>query len=444
MAVVVEQKPNERLLPAYKDNIIILSDYYADYPLYSSFKYKMKISIFMNDGTFTNIILKASPNDNAMGIFNISSVVQDFCKTDIASYAASVLSTTLPIHKIPQYSRNIDNLKRVIVYGTSEANNVLTNTGVEQLSSYTLVGDVTGYRIWNGCSEHENGLTFNYTPYILDGTSKKLLTGLPNAVNRKARSTDYGVIAFFRGKFVDFDNTTNTSDADTIRIKFYDSSDTLLSNILMDNTNAAGGTSSNFTNPHALGLIYFGAYPKNLQDNPDVAYPANTSYYTIGVEESDTTQISLTYTFEIQDEDCKGFETIRLGYINRLGTWDYYNFTKKSTRETAIQRSNTKTTYGTWNSDTYDYGTFEGGLGSYNVIATETIDANSDFINEDEASALEELFTSPSVVMQNTRGNFEPVTILEQSYVKQTTANDMLKQYAIKIQKSHNKRIQRT
>ena len=38
---------------------------------------------------------------------------------------------------------------------------------------------------------------------------------------------------------------------------------------------------------------------------------------------------------------------------------------------------------------------------------------------------------------------FEPVVINETEYIKQTTANDMLKQYIITIEKGHNTRVQR-
>ena len=90
----------------------------------------------------------------------------------------------------------------------------------------------------------------------------------------------------------------------------------------------------------------------------------------------------------------------------------------------------------------YNQGTYEGGTRAFNVNAVETIEANTDFIREDEAAILEELFTSPDVYMQ-TGDVFEPVVISETEYIKQTTANDMLKQYIITIEKGHNTRVQR-
>mgnify|MGYP005671026157 FL=1 len=160
------------------------------------------------------------------------------------------------------------------------------------------------------------------------------------------------------------------------------------------------------------------------------------------------------YKRQIVGADCKGYETIRLAFLNSLGAWDYYNFTKKSTRSTQINKSVMKQNYGeipyysTTNigdildASYYNQGTYDGGTRVFNVNATETIEANTDFVNEEEAAILEELFLSPDVYMQT--GNiFEPVVINETEYVKQTSANDMLKQYIITIEKGHNKRVQR-
>jgi hypothetical protein len=117
-------------------------------------------------------------------------------------------------------------------------------------------------------------------------------------------------------------------------------------------------------------------------------------------------------------------------------------------RTTSIVRSTFKQDYGHTpsvknGSNYHDYGSYEGGTKNYNVNATETIEANTDYISETEAVLLKELFTSPDVYMQNADGNFEPVVITNSEYIKQTTANNMVKQYFITLQKGHNTRVQR-
>ena len=45
-------------------------------------------------------------------------------------------------------------------------------------------------------------------------------------------------------------------------------------------------------------------------------------------------------------------------------------------------------------------------------------------------------------VGQTTSVQFVPVCVEEKEYIKQTTANDMLKQYVIEVRKGHKTRVQ--
>ena len=63
-------------------------------------------------------------------------------------------------------------------------------------------------------------------------------------------------------------------------------------------------------------------------------------------------------------------------------------------------------------------------------------------MNEADALALQELFTSPVCYIQRD-GQFEPCVVTEKDYTIQTTDNDKLKQYVVKIQLGHEQRVQR-
>ena len=115
-----------------------------------------------------------------------------------------------------------------------------------------------------------------------------------------------------------------------------------------------------------------------------------------------------------------------------------------------MSESNTR-----YNEQTTAQQSFIGGSKVYRSQSKEVIEANTDFISEQEATALESLFTSPQVYMQRladgdaTTGfgiqedTFVPVVVTENTYTKQTTSNDGLKQYVIQIEKSNPRRIQR-
>ena len=60
---------------------------------------------------------------------------------------------------------------------------------------------------------------------------------------------------------------------------------------------------------------------------------------------------------------------------------------------------------------------------------------NSDYLNEDEAVWLEELFTSVNVQILEDGGIVKPVIITDKSYTKKTSVNDKIKiQYTVNLE----------
>ena len=321
------------------------------------------------------------------------------------------------------------------------------------------------------------------------------------ATSRHLRRTDYHTLAFINGRFcnlnpeypegVHADETfqpvakmlspknCHNSIARYICIDTFDSAGLMTMQGCVENSIAnAGAYNPNLTNgtlnPYDLritdqAILYVGVGPQNIInsagwlknsggtiDAPDFN---NVATYRIYAKAQNGTRLSDYYLFDIIDNDCRGYETIRLAYLNRQGAWDYYNFTKKSQKSTNITRSNFKQFYGSENysthikqnlCNTWDYGAFEGGTKTYNVNAINVIEANTDFITEAESVAFEELFTSSDVYMyvpRSTEPNqnanqWVPVVVTEKDYIKQTQANDKLIQYIIQIQQGHETRIQ--
>tara|TARA_R110002167_G_scaffold109315_2_gene278675 strand:- start:1630 stop:2970 length:1341 start_codon:yes stop_codon:yes gene_type:complete len=439
------QRPDRRILPAYSNitfsaqaNMLTL---FAAH--YYRFLWKLKIYKNYHDGSggYTDEIhevnFKVAPNTADRGIVDVANVIKDYVATDTRDYASNI-----SIHNIPKYSRNIGNLVKVEIYLGAEYSETAMST---VLSEGPFIEKE--YLVFNGCQQVEDGLEFNYEPYTLNKTSDSntgyFLSGFDKSVNRKLRRTDYATIGFFNGSFQDYDANNNTSKAYNALIKFYNSADVQQgATITVDNETVNGGaTPSAAPNGDYYGLLYFGVGAKNLTDS-GVAVPAATSYYTVYFTGNDGSITSQTYTYELQDADCKGYEVIRLAYLNRLGAYDYYNFTKLSRRTTNISRENYTKNLGTWQGEEYSYNTFDRARTVLSTSVKETIEANTDYITELEAEGLEELFTSPAVWMYDDSNQWQAVVVTEESYTKQTTANDMLKQYIIAIEKSHDKRIQ--
>ena len=450
MAVSFIQQPTLKIYAAYDDIVFTLQNGAT-----TQFYHKYILKVFVNQTLVAT--LKASANEQGNGIFKIENIIQDFCTTDIDGYISTtggsstsngVTANTAQhaIHKIDAFASNKSNLIQFRVEGTEEFSTTADGTVTEQsITAFSLAKNA-----FNAVTQIENGFeTFNAFDFVLSSTNSKLLTGFDSTINRKIRSNDYHTLAFLNGKWGN--SGSQQSLPDKFVVKFYNDANVQQGSTIdydIDSTASNGAlfgsilqhTVANPTISQA-GLVYFGCGLKNITNN-GASIPATATYYTVNAENSSNT-ISAIYRFNIVGDDCKSFETIRLAYLNRLGTYDYYNFSKRSTRTTAVQKNTFKKAYGNFQNAKYSYNVYQGGTNNYGVTANETIEANTDFISEEEASALEELFTSPSVFMQNTNGDYEPVVITESEYTKQTTANDRIIQYTIGLHKSHNKRIQR-
>ena len=96
---------------------------------------------------------------------------------------------------------------------------------------------------------------------------------------------------------------------------------------------------------------------------------------------------------------------------------------------------------GTWDSTSFNYETWDRGSSTLFTEAKRKLTANTDWLNEEEAIWLEELFTSSNVHIILDRhddgytGVTIPVVINDKSYVKKTSVNNKIKiQYTVNLE----------
>ena len=474
MAVEVVQAPNEMVIPAYSD-IIFTTKFTQAETLEAMLanKYKFVCDVYVNSEKVAR--LKVSPNKNKLGVFDISKVVQDYVQETRKAGKQSLFEQTVQthvIHNTDKLSRNDNTIVKVEVLFGEEFlffDTLTTFNGMTAFAGNPSVTIKNGavseeasryfYKIFNGCTQFTDGFeAFDVSTYINNNANDLFLTKFPDyassGLSQKVRLTDYHTMARFDAQsanaFVSLDGlSTVSSTGRYVQIKQYNSSDSLLAtdsyNVSTGNGAALEEGEFNIVGRTPMNLLYFGAGAKNI-DNSDIALNASTAYYEITAVTSGGVAKSKTYRFTIQDEDCKGFETVRLCWLNTFGTWDYYNFTKRSTRVTNVKRNQFRKNVGNWQdaseSVSWTYNTFEGGKGAYSVDASKTIEANTDYITETEATFLEELFTSPSVMFYAGSNNWITASVTESSYTKQTKVNDKLIQYVLNIELGHKTVVQ--
>ena len=158
------------------------------------------------------------------------------------------------------------------------------------------------------------------------------------------------------------------------------------------------------------------------------------------------------YTINIICDSEFGYEGIRLAWLNKFGSWDYYTFNKKSVKSLTTRKSQYTQLGGTWNKGSYRPHGYKGGMKNFRVNAKESIKLNTDYLTDAESIWLEELLNSPEVYIINTYSSddtdgiinkyVEPVILTTSSFTRKTQANDKLIQYTIDVERNTDLRTQ--
>lgn len=407
-------------------------------------------------------IFKASPNNAGKGIFNFQDIVSNYVKADNLAGRASRYKTVqqgintqkYPIHLIDKFSSNENSIRYFMCQFFVEFLNTTTNQ-VERAGFTNRNSDQ--YMLINSYVKYTDSLEidfpnfgFNMDSFIPSGTAanKRFLTNAPTT--QYANDGDYGTLAFMTPSVDAADKTR------TITITYYNSSGVAYAGVdtYVRSAAATGGytTWSSLADRQMLFLGCFPANLKNWSNNYATAYASDLSYYTIQVTDNSSNQALQTITIYVNCPEGKNYEPIRLCWLNQWGAWDYYTYTKKSTRSVSTQGTTFTQLGGTWNEKEYRSQSYKGGKKSFRVNATEKITMNTDFVNEDHNVMFEELTNSPEVYLlesyQNDSANsylnkyVTPVKLTSSSFTRKTKANDNLIQYTFEIEKSKTLRTQ--
>ena len=347
-------------------------------------------------GTF-----KTTPNNAGVGMFDLRNVVENYVKADnMAANGSKYKGTTTsdsvrhPIHLIDKYSLNSNLCRYMIVRFSVEylvGTTVQIDTNTRANSSIRL--------IFNGYVKHTDVLNKDYnnfgydtTKFILADDSSEFLTNAPTT--QYANLEDYGTLSM----------VSSTTDLYVIFIEYFNSAGNSIGSESI-NRNAVTGAWNNWAALSPRQILHFGCFPGNLQNwgSGFATYVASGAIqggsYTIVAQNSGFNEISKTYTIKLNCPNGKGYEPIRLCWLNQWGAWDYYTFTQKSIKSTSTSGATYNQLAGTWNESLYRPDSYKGGKKAFRVNATEKITMNSNFVTEDEAVMFEELVNSPEVYL---------------------------------------------
>jgi hypothetical protein len=427
-----------------------------------------------NTGSSTEVIgtFKTTPNNAGVGIFNFRNILENYVKADnVTSPFSSFKGTQYtfgadsgivpPLQLVDKFSFNDNSFRYFVIqfkveYLGGDPN--LASTAVGVAPGTTVNSDP--YAIMNAYVKHTDTFTtevnslgiaefgLDLIDFRLMSSTKRFLTNAPTTQN--ALVNDYGTMSYLL-TFPAFAN-----NLDRITFTYYKTDGTTATEDM--DRDIGNGAYTNYGLYSNMQILHFGVFPGNLQNWSSTfqgLVAANTiqgGYYTVQARGSSPANCSQIYRINVNCPDEKQFESIRLCWLNQWGVWDYYTFTKKSTRTITSKPTTYEQSEGTWNARGYKPESYKGGKKNFRMNAVEKIKINSDYESEDINVIFEELTNSIEVYMlkgystdmtiNKLDGAVTPVRIISNSFVKKTVANDKLIQYTFEIEKSKTFRTQ--
>ena len=257
--------------------------------------------------------------------------------------------------------------------------------------------------------------------YTLIGTAK-FFTNQPDTIDIRVNDS-------YELRFGAFDVTANVP---RIRIKTYDVNNNLLK-------------SSYFTNPFlsdtddASKFLSFLCGPGNINSwtvSGGSAQPLiqdNVQYYEVMIEHPTFGTRSKIKTFNIDRECTRSGSYDRIFWLNPLGGFDAFNFTRVREDNIEVFKSTYGKLRGVLGETSYTQPIYQQGRSTYFTKSKQKYILKSGWINNDTAIWLKEMMQSPLHYMI-VDGKFYSINVLTSSYNTKTTLKEKLFNIEIEIE----------
>ena len=446
--ITIEQQPT---LPNMANNNLVFT-VSSNSASAAQYQYIADIQLSASVGSGTTLqLIKQQPNPYGYGVFDVGQIIGNYLDSD-------------NIWKAAPFRTNTNTAKRFKVifgeeYASSISGSAIQYNGLGQVGAPAVSGS-NYYYILNGLVEPYDKVDWNW-PSGSYFTSSIAPTGggagfsrqyaLSNApLSQSIQDGEYATIALLNGNFNN--SSTVAQDIYFYEVNVYNSIGTNIQNFSEFNiVSNGGGPRTNNTQEwgdvgvytaqtSATQLLTVGVGPANLVDAGNTLNSA-WAYYdvTLRPQESAGTEDNTAFYAKIryikQGARC-GYDGVRFAWKNEFGVWDYYTFTLADSEDTTIERQGFTQTFVDFSTPTptVPYNKERrGALQFYNKITNDQ-KANSDWLTQNEADWLKELFFSANV-FQQINNNFFPIVITSSTLVeKKNPRTQKLFQYQIEFQ----------
>ena len=407
--------------------------------------------------------VKQQPNPNNVGVFDMGSIISNYLDSD-NTWKAAPFATASQAAKRFQVRFGEE-------YGTSASSSVILYTGVASNTGNPAVTASSYFYVANGLVDPNDKVNWNWpsgsyftgsitpNPNVDDFNRQYALTNAP--LTQSIQPGEYATIALINGNFNN--SSTNAQDIYTATITLYDATGSQLTNNTPINKNIrsnGGGPRVNESDTWAdvytqqtsgTQLLTIGTGYQNLIDGGSVGSLFSTypqwAYYDIAIcppaDESTFSENASAWYAKIryvrQGPQC-GYDGVRFAWKNEFGVWDYFTFTLQNDKGYSVDRQFYEQSFVPYNSNfPVPYNTERRGEVNFYNKLTQTQAATSNWLTQDEADWLKELFFSANV-FQQVDNDFLPVVITSANLVEKTNPRaQKLFQYVIEFQPANQK-----
>lgn len=465
MAITVDQKPNSTAIPIGQDVIFAISDATV---LASHVNVRFYCDIMYSSTTTATqskiVTLKTTPNAAGSGIFDLKRSIEaelgaDYVLDDTNNnvrFKGDLNVEGAPIHHISQFTTSKCSSGNFscdfYVKGSTAVGEPVNVVGSVQSTGTFFVFN---FKPDNNDILYVDGGLYNYKlsrmGILQNSTTSQFLTEMPVVVS--AKLTDVGTVGLLQGMSGFLAGYTGINN---ILFKFFDKDGTNLGTDNLACSSAHGGQSTFPTTNSSKAFLFLGVYPANLRQHTTI--PSTTSYYTFSARSVSNVLKTKEYRVNIV-EDCE-YETHRLCWLNKFGTWDYYNFTVKSTKSTSATRKFYNSSRGDWSGSKFKHTHYKGGKTVYKMDSKDSITLNTEYLSEENGIWLEGLINSSEVFLIKEGSNWdvgdaavdhtdfrdlvEPVVITNNAITRRTLINDKLIMHTFTIEKSESNNTHRS
>jgi hypothetical protein len=412
MAITINKQP-VGTNPVYNDLIYIVE---SNKVTEANFKFICDVYVYISGAATKVHRMSAPPHPTyGVGVFNPARIIENYINNN---FDLNLTAVTQCLD-----SATFITMKFGEEYGLSTSGTTV----------YPDLATSNTTNVYNGVFDWEDFCDYDYTIYRSSNSSSQFLTNSPDSKKVYTDENEY-LYAINR----------TSGDIYYFNVDTYDSNGLLNGSFKIINPYQARSNSYDLMVRCPAGW--------NLNDIPSGSITVSAgalpildaAVYTYDIKciKFDGTT-TIGYKRYALDTTCERFTKYRLHFLNKLGGYDSFSFTKKSNFLTDIKRENYKSNLGELASiSTYTHSKSQRAITQYATNIEDRITIRTDFLTSGDILWLEELVTSPDVYVEK-NGAAVPITITNSSFDRQNGEDKKLFTLTLEFKYSYKRYRQR-